>query len=340
MADNKAPLLSIIVPVYNTAPYIEECVDSVLNQDFADWELILVNDGSTDKSGEICDSQSLRDPRIRAYHKANEGQLRTRLFGIEKALGTYVTGLDSDDVYSKDALSVISAVMATSENENIPDIVAFNIASFEDGDDAHTKHEDIIQYDTEALMSGMDYLKLILGNTDNSFCDKVIKKELFLKRDFSDTPTHLRVSEDYMMIMPVVTGAAFVKTLPNVLYYYRQHSDSANHRVSALRALDEIEAGEYVYDTLLREGFLKADVEKILLSSAIGQFSFRLKEVIKSGELTKDICRKIQGNSFYDKLKAYENPSFVSKDKYMILKLFRLRAVWLINTIYRVRGKN
>ena len=89
--------LSVIVPVYNTARYLEQCVDSILSQTFADIELILVDDGSTDKSGEICDKYICRDNRVRVYHNENKGPLVSRKLGVEQACGEYVTFVDADD---------------------------------------------------------------------------------------------------------------------------------------------------------------------------------------------------------------------------------------------------
>ena len=79
--------ISIIVPIYNIEKYIAKCIDSVLSQTFTDWELILVNDGSTDNSGKICDEYALKDNRIKVIHKDNEGVTATRDRGVKEAKG-------------------------------------------------------------------------------------------------------------------------------------------------------------------------------------------------------------------------------------------------------------
>lgn len=88
---------SVVVPVYNVEPYLKECVDSILSQTFTDFELILVNDGSTDKSPEICDQYASSDPRIKVIHKENGGQSTARNTGVKNASGKYIFFLDSDD---------------------------------------------------------------------------------------------------------------------------------------------------------------------------------------------------------------------------------------------------
>ena len=91
------PSISIIIPVYNSAKYLERCLDSILAQTFTFKELILVNDGSKDSSGEICDKYSLKDTRISVYHNQNMGASAARNFGLEKATGDYISFIDSDD---------------------------------------------------------------------------------------------------------------------------------------------------------------------------------------------------------------------------------------------------
>ena len=91
------PLISIIVPVYNVEMFIHKCLDSIINQTFSDWELLLINDGSKDKSGHICDEYALRDARIRVFHIENGGVSNARNIGIDSARGEWIMFVDSDD---------------------------------------------------------------------------------------------------------------------------------------------------------------------------------------------------------------------------------------------------
>lgn len=99
------PILSIIVPVYQAENYLKRCLDSLLNQNVSDFELILVNDGSTDRSGAICDEYSAMDNRVQVIHKVNEGQTKTRKKGLFAATGEYVSFVDSDDWVDRDFFS-------------------------------------------------------------------------------------------------------------------------------------------------------------------------------------------------------------------------------------------
>ena len=101
------PTVSIIVPVYNAESTLRRCVDSILNQDYRDFELILVNDGSQDSSGAICDTYAAQDPRVIAIHKPNTGVSDTRNLAISRARGTYLQFLDSDDWITPDATTLL-----------------------------------------------------------------------------------------------------------------------------------------------------------------------------------------------------------------------------------------
>ena len=89
--------ISIIVPVYNAEKYLHRCVDSILAQTFTDFELLLINDGSKDNSGKICDEYAAKDPRVRVFHKENGGVSSARNMGLDNAKGEWVTFVDSDD---------------------------------------------------------------------------------------------------------------------------------------------------------------------------------------------------------------------------------------------------
>ena len=91
------PNISIIVPVYNAEQWLERCIDSIVAQTYADWELLLIDDGSTDCSGAICDRYAASDPRIQAFHKPNGGVSSARNLGLDHAQGEWITFVDSDD---------------------------------------------------------------------------------------------------------------------------------------------------------------------------------------------------------------------------------------------------
>ena len=108
-------LLSVIVPVYNMEKYIRECADSILGQTYKEIELVLVDDGSADTSGRICDEYAERDSRVKVIHQKHEGPIQARHIGVENAGGDYVTFVDSDDWIKEDTYSQLMSVRGNAD---------------------------------------------------------------------------------------------------------------------------------------------------------------------------------------------------------------------------------
>ena len=99
--------ISVIIPVYNVEKFLRECLDSVINQTYKDLEIILIDDGSQDNSGAICDEYALKDQRIKVFHKENGGVASTRTFGLREMSGKYFSFVDSDDVVDCDYIKIL-----------------------------------------------------------------------------------------------------------------------------------------------------------------------------------------------------------------------------------------
>ena len=139
-------MFSIIIPVYNVELYLKNCIESILNQPFQDYEIILVNDGSTDSSGKICDKYKSKDSRIQVIHKKNEGLSQARNEGMNIAKGKYIVFVDSDDWINKDALGKLANII---EWYNNPDIIINRISSYYQ--DLNTIIECKYKFDIEKL---------------------------------------------------------------------------------------------------------------------------------------------------------------------------------------------
>ena len=109
------PLISVIVPVYNVEKYLNKCVDSIIHQTFTNLEIILVDDGSTDKSGPFCEKYAALDQRVKVIHKTNGGLSDARNKGIEKATGDFVTFIDSDDFIELDMIEYLYRLLCQAE---------------------------------------------------------------------------------------------------------------------------------------------------------------------------------------------------------------------------------
>lgn len=144
--NSQSPQISIIVPVYNVERYLPPCVDSILSQAFSNFELLLIDDGSSDNSSVICDDYAQRDSRVVAFHKTNRGVSSARNLGLENAKGEWIYFADSDDIVDSHALDTLCHLVS----EDIDLIMAgYNISSGQMGyKEAHASHSDrVISYE-------------------------------------------------------------------------------------------------------------------------------------------------------------------------------------------------
>lgn len=151
---------SFIIPVYNVEKYVGRCIESVLNQSYKDLEIILINDGSTDNSGIICDQYANIDSRIVVFHSENKGLSEARNKGIELARGEYIIFLDSDDYWKLDKLNDIAKIC---DNDNL-DIVVYNYEMYDKSKDKIIKEKAIdFKNQLGQILNGEEYLEKILN---------------------------------------------------------------------------------------------------------------------------------------------------------------------------------
>ena len=163
--------ISIIIPVYNVKKYLRECLDSILAQSYKDFEIILVDDGSTDSSGNICDEYSMKYENIKVLHKNNNGLSSARNAGLDIAQGEYILFIDSDDVVSPIMLETLIAHVAGY------DIVSFGIMIFEDGRDK--KFKPYMKQPCQREYTAVDFLKRMLRHEiDNGVWSKLYRKDI------------------------------------------------------------------------------------------------------------------------------------------------------------------
>lgn len=175
------PFFSIVVPVYNVESYLPECIESILTQSFRDYELILVNDGSTDHSGVICDKVALTDSRIQVIHKKNGGLSDARNAGIGKAKGDYTIFVDSDDYIELGALEKFYNELKESDN---PDVMITRIKQVYA--DLETKYMDK-SMPVELLRNGNknDVVKWVFSKSNNTWPAPryIVKRSLITKHN-------------------------------------------------------------------------------------------------------------------------------------------------------------
>lgn len=211
--------LSIIVPVYNAEKYLRECLESMKTQNYDNFEVILIDDGSTDNSGHICDQYAQNDPRIHVFHKENGGVSSARNLGLEKAEGELITFVDADDKISSDYCRVICS------NTGNYDMGCFSshIHIEESGQDLFYKLKNISVIGPDLIQSeAYKFRDCKELNGWNLFCypwNKVFKREIIKHHQLSFNPG-LNVQEDELFATDYLRYAKSLLLLSNTLYYH------------------------------------------------------------------------------------------------------------------------
>ncbi len=224
-------LFSIVVPIYNAEAYLQACIESVLTQTCGALELLLVDDGSTDGCGEICDAAAKADARVRVLHRQNQGPIAARRAGIMEAGGDYTLFADADDLLMPGALERLRRCIA----ETGADLVIYNnVSRFENGVDAPTPPV----FPAGSVFFGEDdkakwvYRTLIESWKLNNLWIKAIRTPLLQEDDtdyerFYDNPN----ADDLLMTLYPVTHAKRIAYLDQPLYIYRRVPGSISSRV-------------------------------------------------------------------------------------------------------------
>lgn len=208
----KKPLISIIVPVYNAGQYLSRCIDSLLIQDI--YELILVNDGSTDNSREICDKYGAHDERIRVFHCENNGVSVARNIGISNAQGDWIAFVDADDWVEPNWISSL----AEEKLEDSTDIVIFGLQK--------VKNHKVISKESPALKQVLSCEDFISSGFYNfSACAYLFKKSIIDKYNIQ-FPEGLKFSEDQAFILKYISVSRNIQLIDKMLYNYYIHESS------------------------------------------------------------------------------------------------------------------
>lgn len=212
-------LISIIVPVYNVAPYIEASLDSVLAQTHTNWELILVDDGSTDGTGSVCDHYAERDSRIHVIHKENGGAADARNTGLDEAHGRYITFLDGDDYLSRDMMACLLEALVRED----ADLSICNYITVQGRAGGRAPREDII---SAGVITGAEAVMRTFGDGSIPYVvpwNKLYKHELWEGIRFPSG----QIREDEFVAHRIFARCRRVALIEDALYYYTQRSDSA-----------------------------------------------------------------------------------------------------------------
>lgn len=330
--------INVIVPIFNVEKYIRTCIESLINQTYKDFEIILVDDGSTDSCPVICDEYAAIDSRIKVIHKQNGGLVSARKAGLDYSTGKYVTFVDGDDWLDLTYIDKCNDII----NKYQPDVVSFNAWFLATETEimlstVGNNYEGV--YDRQQL-ENLVYSNILYSapfynfGTAPSLCTKVIRREL-LERYMSNMPENIRMGEDLVVSLPCILKANTIYFSNICGYYYRQNPTSITHTFDPM-------APERV-DSLIRT--LKQELEcygnEYHMQDQIAMYAvyiteFTVVSLIKgSRDLKNDLCQLeiLWNNATVKRGKKYKIPCRTK----VLFAIAKTKQVWLIKLIRRLK---
>ena len=238
---SEAPLISVIVPVYNVEPYIRQCLDSIINQTYQNLEIILVDDGSPDNCGAICDEYARSDKRIMVLHKENGGVADARNAGLAASTGKYIGWVDPDDWIEADMFEYL---LSNAERYSSDIAVCGRVEQYPQRTRIRTWDEQQLLNTEQALQ------QLVINNQMGSYLwDKLWERELYGGIEFPKG----RTFEDISIMHRLFVKANRVLCLPEIKYHYRQRNDSIVGAQKLKSRINRFIADKQRYDDLLAD---------------------------------------------------------------------------------------
>ena len=322
----KEIFFSVLIPVYNVEKYLKKCLESVINQTYSNFEVIVVDDGSTDSSGQICDEFAIKYSQFKVFHKQNTGQLHTRQYSISKASGDYYVFLDSDDSLSENALKTIYNTILKYDC----DCVIYGLKRVLPGNEVNAE-------DSNPILSNVItdkrelYSRVLNDPSYNSLCRKACKSTLFENIDYSEF-YHIKHGEDLIQSINILKNSQKTVIIDNILYNYTFNPDSITHSVTYENYKVDFTVEEMVLEFLKEQSvFSEEDFNdfrgkniKILyeLLIKICQFDTTLKNKI-------GLLKEIRRTEFYNAFIA-SGSYCVEKKIALFWRLFKWRLDFIL----------
>jgi len=306
--------ISIVVPIYNSEKYLKKCINSVLKQDYNSYELILIDDGSSDKSGAICDEYVKKDFRIKVIHKENKGVSDSRNVGIKNAIGKYILFLDSDDWLEVNSLRNIDKVIREKEL----DILIFGYREI-------YEKSNTLNIKPYHHINETDFEKLILDTSDNVkgfLFNKLIKKSC-IEYYFDES---IYVKEDLYFLLQNRANFKKIHIIQDIIYNYQIRNTSVSHsNKKNIKYVSELKVDKYIFENI--QSKYSYEYKVLFIEEYLG-LNFYLNKNDK--KYLKNEYKNIQKQCYNEIMKS-ENVSIKIKIKLFIEKYFQI--------LYRVNRK-
>ena len=334
------PLVSVIVPIYNTEPYLKRCVDSILRQTFSDYEVILVNDGSTDRSLDICIQYAHENEKITVVNKENGGLSSARLAGFNIAKGKYILFVDSDDYIHEDMIRLLVDSMETTQSD-LTMCGYYEKRGDEEKEIVLPFHEQVIQ---ERKIIVEKYIKRLISSVDDEtsipgfMCIRLMKRDLIQREYFQSERKYYL--EDHVFDLLYADQIQSISIVHAPLYYYCVNNNSLTnqHREKLWWMFDnlyhfylsyiqdrKIEDCERRLNRFLLSAFCSS-VDNAVLSGTYQHYKEEIKQIPGSTQLKKRLMEAVQGKR-------------IPKTYRITYTLYRFRVLLLLFHVRKARLK-
>lgn len=276
-------MISIIVPIYNSEQYLIKTLESILLQTFTDFEVLLIDDGSTDNSRNICNEYVTKDKRFKYFYKSNSGVADARNLGLDNVIGSHISFIDSDDIIDKDFLKILYKQL----NENNVDISVCNIKAKND----------------KKIISDLEFCNYQLQLGSSTLWNKLYKKEVFNDIRF---PSGKLFEDNYVFHHLFAKNRYKLCLINKKLYHYQHNCESITRSSFSKERLDDFVIGMHKRMEFFKSKKMKKPYKQsqyLLLDYIIGNFNE--EEVKKDKEIIKILKKNIINSNLFYKTKLY-----------------------------------
>lgn len=352
------PEISIIIPVYNMETYIKRCMDSVISQTYRDFEVLLIDDGSTDKSGKICDEYKESDYRVRVYHKENGGVASAKNFGIEHASGSYITFIDSDDFVDSEYLAEMISTNTNDADMIIAGLRYLNsetlISSSELSFRRTTIHKS--EFNNEIPV-------LLRRRALNYHVAKLYRRKLVIENEIRFTDFRITGADDTIFNFDFLKTANLVCVSDKNIYNYVLYQTSTSHRYSKDKWKRSLELDRQLYSISGEIGILsdemKQELDNRVLFSGLWSVQDAIKNVRNYFTWRKLFLEIVNSNRFREAWKGASKNARSTKSiqllysrkvlmfyireagkiRKVIGAIYQITPRWIIRILHYVRGE-
>ncbi len=288
---------SIVIPAYNAEKYIAVMVESIINQTYFNWELIIIDDGSEDQTGKICEKYA--NEKIFVHHIRNKGQIGARIEGINRCTGDYTLVVDADDYLDPNCLLEVNKVLDKKQYDCV--FFAFDCC------DANLNYEwTTMSPSHTGEQNQREVIKWIVDTMNHGLVNKVVRTDAIKKGASEAITKKVKINGDYALIIPIMCYVNTAYYVDESLYKYRVFEESISHSRKYQHVIDTDYVTGSIVDVLKQHGLFDGQIEESVMRSYFIMIPWLLREVCEHHSITREELRKLQSGQFFDDSIIYE----------------------------------